>query len=177
MSARNRASAKWFGVAAGAACALLAQGASASEGGLELLPDFLGKLPILIALFALMIAPANAILFKPIFRVLDERSERTAGATRRAEKIAKSTEETLVRYESAVRDVRSEAENARKQRASTARDESSRLAQTARADAERELERARGELAAALESSRRILRAQVQGLADEAAARVLGRPL
>ncbi len=159
------------------ACALFAGAAAASEGDLVLLPDFTGKLPILIVLFALLVYPVNAILFKPIFQVLDAREEQTTGTRKRAEKIINDAEQTLANYERAVREVRVDAEQARKREAAAARQENRAVIDAARAAAERHLERARTELAAALEQSRQTLRADAQSLADEAASRVLGRTL
>jgi F-type H+-transporting ATPase subunit b len=159
------------------ACALFAGAAVASEGGLVLLPDLTGKLPILIVLFALLVYPVNAILFKPIFQVLDAREERTAGTRSKAEKIMSNAEETLAKYESAVREVRAEAEQARKSEAAAAREENATVVNAARAESERQLERARNELEDALAQSRQTLRAGAQSLADEAATRVLGRVL
>ncbi|MFB3117703.1 MAG: ATP synthase F0 subunit B, partial [Myxococcota bacterium] len=157
--------------------ALFAGAAAASEGDLVLLPDFIGKLPILILFFALLVVPVNAILFKPIFEVLDAREERTTGTCKRAEKIMNDAEKTLANYERAVREVRADAEQARKREAVAARQENRTVVDAARADAERHFERARTELAAALEQSRQTLRADAQSLADEAASRVLGRAL
>ncbi len=159
------------------ACALFAGAAAASEEGLVLLPDITGKLPILIVLFALLMFPVNALLFKPIFQVLDAREERTTGTRKRAERVMQSAEETLADYERAVREVRAESEQVRKREAAAAREENSAVVGEARAESERHLERARTELAAELEQSRQILSSKAQGLADEAASRVLGRPL
>ncbi|MBW2542108.1 MAG: hypothetical protein JRF15_08460 [Deltaproteobacteria bacterium] len=177
MKARHRLKLKWVAGCALVACALCAGAASASEGGLVLLPDWTGKLPMLVVLFALLMYPVNALLFKPILRVLDAREERTAGTRKRAESVMKRADETLAEYERAVRDVRAESEQARKQEAATARRENSAVIDEARAESERELERARADLAAALEESRQALGAKAQSLADEAASRVLGRPL
>jgi len=160
-----------------AGCALFAGAAVASEGGLTLLPDWTGKLPILIALFALLIAPVNAILFKPILKVLDAREERTVGTRQRAEKVMKAAEETLAGYEAAVREARAESERARKREAADARKQNATLVDAARAESERHLDSARTELAGALEQTRQVLGADARGLADELASRVLGRPL
>jgi len=151
--------------------------AAASGETLELLPDFTGKLPILLALFALLMVPVNALLIKPIFRALAEREEQTAGTRGRAAKIMKDAEETLTEYERAVREVRDEAERDRKQRAATARQENASVTAAARAEAELQLKRATGELVATLEQARQELRAEAESLASEAAARVLGRTL
>ena len=156
---------------------LAASIAGASEGELVLLPDWTGKLPLLILLFAALMFPANALLFKPIFRVLDEREEQIGGTRRRAERIRGEAEETLANYEQAVRDVREEAERDRKQRAAEAREQNAAVTTEARAEAEREIERARAELAVTLDATRQGLRAQVEELAHDAASRILGRSL
>jgi F-type H+-transporting ATPase subunit b len=84
---------------------------------------------------------------------------------------------TLAHYERAVREVREEAENDRKDHAVTAREESAVATAAARAETEREMEQARTEVSEALEQARQTLRSEAQGLASEAASRVLGRTL
>jgi F-type H+-transporting ATPase subunit b len=174
---RHQLKLKWIAGSVFTACALFASVAVASEGDLVLLPDLTGKLPILIVLFALLVYPVNAILFKPILQVLDAREERTAGTRSRAERVMSDADETLAKYESAVREVRAAAEQARKDEAVAARQENAMVVQAARAEAERQLERAGTELEEALAQSRQTLRAGAQSLADEAASRVLGRAL
>jgi F-type H+-transporting ATPase subunit b len=174
---RRQPKSKWIACAALLACVLGSGVAAASEGGLVLLPDWSGRMLILAVLFALLIFPVNAVLFKPIFQVLDAREERTTGTRKRAESVMKHADATLAEYERAVREVRAESELARKHEASAARAETASVIDEARAESERHLERAKTELAATLEESRQVLRAQVQSLADEAASRVLGRPL
>jgi F0F1-type ATP synthase membrane subunit b/b' len=86
-------------------------------------------------------------------------------------------DEVLARYEGSVREVRAEAEQARKQVIQVARgDGGSRTAQ-ARSEAEREVARTRKEIAGALDAARGELRAQTEGLAREVAAQALGRAL
>jgi len=159
------------------ACVLVASTASASDTNLVLLPDWTGILPILLLLFIALIFPANQLLFKPIFRVLDEREKRTSGTRERAEKVMRDAEQTLAKYEQAVRDVRADAERDRKAAIATARKENLGVTASARDEAQREAERAGRELAEALEQSREAMRAQAESIAIEAATRVLGRPL
>jgi F-type H+-transporting ATPase subunit b len=177
VKARHQLKPKWVEYGAFVACALFAGAAAASEGDLVLLPDWTGKLPILIVLFGLLMIPVNAILFKPIFQVLDAREERTSGTRKRAEKIMKDAEETLTGYERAVREARAEAEQVRKRETAAAREENATLIAAARVESESHLESARTELAVALEQSRQTLRGDARSLADEAASRVLGRAL
>jgi F-type H+-transporting ATPase subunit b len=150
--------------------------ASESEGGLVLVPD--GTMLVgLIVLFLVLIYPVNELLFKPIFRVLDEREQRIAGTRAKADQLERDAEAAFERYEQSVRTVREEAEQARRSALEGARSEALAANAAARGDVERELEGARGEIAQALESARGTLRGQSQELAREAASRVLGRAL
>lgn len=155
---------------------LVAGQAAAAEGGLELLPD-LQLLGTLLVIFALLVVPVNAVIFKPIFRALDERDEKITGTRARAERLERDAQAVLERYQTAVREVREEAETARRARLETTRSETAQTSAEARAAAESEIERARAALSAALVDARASLRAQSQELAREAAARVLGRAL
>ena len=156
---------------------LAAAPALASEGNLELLPDFFGKLPLLIVLFGLMIFPVNALILKPIFRVLDGRDEKISGTRRSAERLAGEADKVLQRYENSVREVRAEAERDRKQALERARTEGAASSAGARGAAEQQVKRARADVAAALDDARATLRSQSQDLAHGIAARVLGRNL
>jgi F-type H+-transporting ATPase subunit b len=157
----------------------LALGVSAqaqAAGGLELMPDP-PLLLALIVLFAVLVFPVNQLVFKPIFRVLDEREEQIDGTRTRAAQLEQETDDVLSRYESQVAAVREEAEQGRRSLLESARGDATGTTGGARAEAEREIERAREEIAEALESARGGLRAESQELARQAAASVLGRPL
>ena len=169
MSERNRG---WMIVALGFVLA----GEAHAADNLVLVPDP----PILLALivlFVLLVAPIDRLLFKPIFRVLDERDERIAGTRARAVALEQETDQVLSRYESQVAAVREEAEQERRSLLEAARGDALGTTGGARAQAEGEIERARSEIQGALESARGSLRSQAQELAQQAAARVLGRPL
>jgi F0F1-type ATP synthase membrane subunit b/b' len=160
--------------AAFAVLLLAAPTATASEGGIVLWPD-LPMLLVMMALFALLLVPVNALLFRPLLRALDLRVERTVGTRSRAEKLAASADEILARYEQAVADVRVEAEQMRRAELASARSETSARTAQARAEAEQEIERARREVAGELAAARTRLRVDVEPLGREAASRVLGR--
>ena len=171
---KNRVRQAAFG--AFAAVSLLAGDALASEGDLVLFPDPL-MLGILIALFLLLVYPVNRLIFRPIFRVLDERDAKIAGTREKAERLFTEADEVLARYEGSVREVRAEAEQARKQVLADARGDGGSSTAQARSEAEREVARAREEIAGALDLARSELRAQTEGLAREAATQALGRAL
>jgi F-type H+-transporting ATPase subunit b len=169
-------------IAFGALC-LLASEAFASEGSLVIFPhDSHGNFAIrdlvyLMVLFGLLVFPANALIFKPIFRVLDQREEKIAGARRHAERLFAEADGVLARYEQSVREVRQDAEQERKQTLERARADGGAKTAEARGEAEREVARAREEVAAGLDRARSTLRSQSQDLAREVAARALGRAL
>ncbi|HEY5656617.1 MAG TPA: ATP synthase F0 subunit B [Myxococcota bacterium] len=165
---------------AAAACAVLltAQGAAASGDNLVIVPtldQLLPQLLPLIVLFCVLVIPVNQLLFKPLFRVLEERAERIDGARARAERLEREADEILARYERSVQEARQDAEAARRTQLERARATFLEDTGAVRAEAETEVARARRALAESLESARASLRAQARELAREAAARVLGR--
>jgi F-type H+-transporting ATPase subunit b len=175
LSSAGRAT-RWLLALVAVAPALLAAPAAHASGSLELTPD----LPILVVLvigFAVLIYPLHVLLFRPVFRVLDERRERIDGARARAEKLESDARRTLERYQGSIREVREESERARRGRLDEARAEQARIASEARGEAESEVERARRSLAESLEGARASLRQSAEELSRQAAERILGRSL
>ena len=154
---------------------LIARPAAASES-LELIPDPI-VLTVMIVAFVLLIFPLDALIFKPIFRSLDERNERITGARERSEQLQREADAVLERYETAVLEARAESEEARQAKLAVAREEQATLTAQAKAEAEGELEHARAELGRSLEEARASIRAAAEDLAQAAAERVLGRTL
>ena len=151
--------------------------ALAEEGhGIVLVPELWRIVPLII-LFALLIAPANALVLKPLLRVLDERDARIGGTRAKADRLEQDAAAILARYENAVRETRDESERARRALLTEVRSEVQREVAAARSEAEARLEAARGEVAASLDSARGALRGQAQELASQAASQVLGRAL
>ena len=166
--------------------------AAHAAGSLEVWPDIslfgafdfagvdgggLGPMWIMVAIFAVLIFPLNALIYQPIFRALDARAERIQGARSRSRQLQGEADDVLERYETAIREARSESETARQAQLATAREEQVSLTDQARADAESELERARAELARSLGQARETLRASAEDLATAVAEQVLGRDL
>jgi len=156
--------------------ATAARAAGDGEGALQLFPELSELIPLLL-LFLLLIPVTDHLLFRPIFRVLDAREDRIAGARRRAQRLDADAAAVIERYQRAVTDVKDEAERARKELAAEARQAHAEQVAEARAEAEGRVEAARAELGSALESARRDLRGEAEQLAREAAQRILGRSL
>ena len=163
--------------AAWAAAVLFAPvAASAEEHGLVLLPE-LGRIVPLILMFVVLIPFSNALVLKPLLRVLDERDARIGGTRAKADRLEHEAAEILARYEHAVRETREQGERERRTLLTEVRGEAQRAIASARGDAETRLGSARGEITASLESARGSLRGQAQDLARQAASQVLGRAL
>lgn len=148
--------------------------ALAAEGGFTIFPDPLW-VTVLIVLFLLLVAPLQQLLFKPMVRMLDERRARIQGARERASTLSEQADEVFGRYQQAVEGARREAEQGRRETLDGARRDQTQVMNEARADAEAQVGRARREVAEALEQARGQLRGEAEGLAREAASRLLGR--
>jgi F-type H+-transporting ATPase subunit b len=178
-----------------AALGVLASAPAYASGGLSIFPDLIedwlyhthgGEIvahPLhsafvqLLLLFVAIIVPLNALLFRPLLRTLEQRGEKIDGARARASAFSKEADAVLGRYETAVSAARRDAENVRRETLETARVEQARIGSAARATAEREVAQARAGVASALDSARSALRGETQRLAQDVAAKVLGRPL
>jgi F0F1-type ATP synthase membrane subunit b/b' len=162
----------------GAALLVLAtaQPALAAGGGIEIIPDPL-KLVALILLFAAVVAPVNKLILQPMLGVLEERSERIDGTRDRAAAVAREADEVLGAYESGVARAREQAEAERRRIVDEARHAETRTLARERGDAEQQIEKARAEVDQALEQARAGLRSEARDLARQAAERVLGRSL
>lgn len=160
-------------VAAG--CVMFTSPAHAS-GKLVLIPDPV-TLVVLIVGFVILIAPLNAMIFRPLFRVIDEREAKIAGATRQAQALVSQTVELTHEYRAAIRAAREQAGGARKQQLEAARSEHGAITDDARAESEVEIGRARQEIENSLVEARGSLQRASEDLAKVAAERILGRAL
>jgi F-type H+-transporting ATPase subunit b len=80
--------------------------AFAESGGIQLVPD--GTLLIHIALILIMIWVLNRTFFRPINRVIQSREKNKGGRFGEAEEILKQVEEKNARFETVMREARSE---------------------------------------------------------------------
>lgn len=144
--------------------------------GLVLVPE--GPLLIvLIVAFAVLVFPVNALVFKPLFRVLEEREARIDGARARAAEIEVEANALLERYREAIRESREETESRRRSELEVARTEQGARSDQARSAAQEVIGQGRVELEAWLGEARRELRQNAGPLAQIVAERVLGRGL
>jgi len=162
-------------LAVAAGCVMFTSPAYAS-GKLVLAPD-ITTLVILIVGFVLLIAPLNTLIFRPLFRVIDEREAKIEGATRQAQALVSQAGELTDQYRASIRAAREAAEGERKQQLEAARSEQGSITDDARAESDVEIGRAREEIESSLVEARSSLERASQDLAKVAAERILGRAL
>lgn len=131
----------------------------------------------MIVAFVLLIPIANAVVFKPLIAVLDEREARIAGASDQAKDVTSRADSVFGRYQEAVTAARHEADEIRRETLDAARKSQSELTAAARSDAEQKVAEVRSEVAANADDARGQLRTESDALARTVAAQVLGRAL
>jgi F-type H+-transporting ATPase subunit b len=159
-----------------ALAALGTPGAARAAEGLNLIPS----VPLLFAnltVFALLIYPVHRLLIGPLVRVLDERERRTTGALESAAQVGRDSAQQRAELEVRLARGRAEAQERRARILAETKAEEQRRLDAARQEAASELSSLRAVIEGELEQARQSLRADARALADEAAARILGRPL
>lgn len=126
-------------------------------------------------LFATFVTLLKPLLFDPLLRVFEEREKRTEGAKQTAREMDEKAGELISRYEEELEKVRTIASADRDVlRAETTRLEA-QLTAEARAEAARILEAGKAKIAAEVATLRKELDGTRPELAEQIAARVLGR--
>jgi F-type H+-transporting ATPase subunit b len=173
---RVRSAVNRLRLAVGIALVVLVTAPAHASAQLELIPNPPTLIVLMIG-FVILIAPLNAMIFRPLFRVLDEREAKIAGATEEAGHLVTRATELTEDYRGAIREAREVAEGARKQQLESARAEHASITGDARTESEGEISRAREEIEVGLVEARATLEATSRDLAKVAAERILGRPL
>ena len=157
------------------AVAMLASPAHAA-GKLVLMPDP-PTLVLLLIFFVLLIFPLNSMIFRPLFRVLDDRDSKIAGATNDAQNLVARASSLMDEYRGKIREAREDAEGSRRQQLESARVEQASITGDAKAEAEDEIGRARLEIEQSLNEARATIEAASREVASVAAERILGRSM
>lgn len=164
-------------VAAGTLAGLLCASSAHAANKLVLIPEHPIYVAYLMVAFFLLVPIVDRLIVRPIFRVIDERAAKIEGARERAAKLQLDADSVLSKYETAVRDVREEAERGRRDSIDASRAQQAEVTGAARAEAEREIEQSRTALESSLADARASLRSTAEGLAKQAAEQVLGRAI
>ena len=130
-----------------------------------------------VIIFAALIYPTNRLLLQPLLKVLRERVEAVEGTAGRASEIRAEAAIRRTELEERLALARAEAQSQRVLMLGETEAEERSLIDAARATAAEGIAEVRQTLVAELESARSALEAEARTLAEEAAAKILGRAL
>lgn len=125
--------------------------------------------------FLLLMYLLNRLLFRPMLRVLEERSQRTEGRRKQAAQITSEGQALWDDYQKRLQAAKADADRTRTQVIRQAEAQRDRLLEDASAEADKAVAQVRARLRAESEDARKALRAQVGPLAAAVAQRILGR--
>ena len=130
-----------------------------------------------VIIFASLIYPTNRFVLQPVLKVLLARVEAVEGTTRRASELREEAAAQRSDLEERLAQARAEAQARRVGILAETEAEERSLIDAARGAAAAGIAELRETVAGELESARSALEADARGLAEEAAAKILGRAL
>jgi F-type H+-transporting ATPase subunit b len=131
---------------------------------------------VLISVLALM-AILNAILYKPIRRMLEEREARMSSIRSDVEKYEKNAEQLLQNFNQKLAEARSTGQGERERLKSEGREQERGLLEANSREAEANKEKQLSDLGAQIDSARKELAAKTDAFALEIAQKLLGRAI
>jgi len=129
------------------------------------------QMGLLFILFLLL----QRLLFKPALETIRLREERTIGSRKQADELRAEAEESLERYESALRDAKRDAVAVRRELREEGAAKRDEALDAARADSSKLLDESRADLEAATVEARAQVDAAADALSGQIVARLLGR--
>ena len=163
-------------LAAAFATAVTALPSVASAADLNLVPHW-PQVAINIAAFALLIYPVNKLMVSPLIHLIEARQQRTEGSVEEAARLDAEAAALTARLEAQSLETRARAQARRAAIMSDAETQERALLTAASGDAAKTIASVRTAIDADLVAARAALQSDVRTLANEAASRLLGRPL
>ncbi len=122
----------------------------------------------------ILVLVLTRIFFKPVLRILDERSGRIAGDKAAADEALEATNRDLRRVEEGLKEARAAAEAIRTTAETEALKGKSRLVREVQAEGRAEVEKAKEELLREMETLKKELDARTAEIAETIEKRILG---
>ena len=145
--------------------------AFAEGSAIQLVPD--GTILIHIALILLMIFILNRTFFRPINRVIASREKNKGGRFGEAEEILQQVAEKNARFESVMREARSEGYNKIEGERSAAMAEKQAKVETVKTEVEQKLATEKDEIERQAETARRQIATEARVLAEKISSNIL----
>ncbi|MDF1579504.1 MAG: ATP synthase F0 subunit B [Desulfuromonadales bacterium] len=127
--------------------------------------------------FLVLMAVLNALLYRPLRKVLAQRKEKIDASHQRAKDLEAQIEEKMTRYQEQLQAAKIKGSQERAAMRSAATAEEAKLIGAAREEAAQRLLLLKGKVAEEAAVAEKTLRAETEGIAGSIAAKVLGRAL
>ena len=145
--------------------------AFAEGSGIQLVPD--GTILIHIVLILVMIGILNRTFFKPINRVLQARDRNKGGHSAEAQELFKQINEKNARYETALREARTEGYSLIEQERAAALAERQAKVEAVKSETEQTIAQEKDSIQRQTEEARATLAAEAQRMAEKISSNIL----
>lgn len=145
-----------------------------TEGGLF---DINATLPLMALQFLILMAVLNALLYKPLGKAIDERTDFVRNNLKEARELKEKTESLAAQYENELRDVRREAQDIIAKAKAEAEQVSNAKIQEAQQEVAAEKQKAADEIEAQKAEAMQSLEQQVDTLSNQILEKLLGAEL
>ena len=145
--------------------------AFAEGSAIELIPN--GTLFVHIALILLMIWILNRVFFRPINRILTARDKNKGGKSGEAQEILEQVDTKLAKYDSAMRDARSEGYNLIETERNSATSERQTRLESAKNEVTDKVETEKSAIKAQAEQARLEIATEAQKMAEKISSSIL----
>ena len=127
--------------------------------------------------FIILLIILNKILYQPLKKIIDERSDKITGLYAGAKNLEADIDEKMQRYQQQLSDARYQANEERNKLKKAASEEEARLLSEAHGKASSRLETIKSQVAVEAGEASKTLKKEAKTLAEQIATKILGREL
>ncbi len=127
--------------------------------------------------YLILLVILNAILYKPIRRLLAERASRMASIQSNAEKYERNAEQLLKDFDMKLAEARASGQGAMEKLKQGAREEEHQLSEASNKEADARKQELMAELTSEIDAARKDLMAKVEAFAMDISQKLLGRAI
>jgi len=127
--------------------------------------------------FIILLLILNKILYRPLLKIIAERSDKIAGLYAGAKDLEAGIDEKMQRYQQQLNDAKFQANEERNKLKQAASEEEVKLLTEARGKASSRLEKIKSQVAVEAGEASKILQTEAGALAEQITTKILGREL
>jgi len=127
--------------------------------------------------FIILLLILNKILYRPLLKIIAERSDKIAGLYAGAKDLETGIDEKMQRYQQQLNDAKFQANEERNKLKQAASEEEVKLLTEARGKASARLEKIKSQVAVEAGEASKILQTEAGALAEQITTKILGREL